>query len=1306
MKLWRFINKTRGAVSIFLVIILVPMMTVSALFVDASKVELAKAMSESAGNLTLNTALTNYDTKLKELYGLLATAQNTDDLFSKLEDYYRTCITSSGVSDEDAKLYAAQMVESLGMVADSEDTADIMNMEMLNFTVDKYPGANLANATMMKKEIVEFMKYRAPINTGLSFLSSLKSFSTLSKQSELVEKKQDYYEAQQTVMENLQKAWEEIAKYNANSVVTEAKYIEKVKSSMDSYIDKDHYQQYGKRTIMSLYEKEDSIKTNKFHIDVQKEKVKKYDIETKSSTSEQIDEYKIIYNGVTSVSYLNTGYGKPYTYDLGKKKLPSKEQLKTVVEGFKYALDNANNTAAPHYESSDYNIQFMAQKKSEIEPYISREISFFSAYHKLKYVLMWLDGYDKTEVTDADGNIITSDSMKQTKLKIGNKKQTISDWLSELNPDGHYILHMQNLDENSGIYNKVANDAVEEYKSQFQIDDTTDIATAVTKTGEAINAYVSNIEAAISNLTNASNYLETAKNQLNGEVASAKAAWNNVAGDSSIQNTSMAKQNQAEINQLDTYLNETNITNLKKRLDNIKVGLTGVRDEIKKYTFADRFLGEIREYYGDNGIENVARNKWNNLNSLSIKTSEITADATSMSVDACNRGNIDVSWVTRSKHQPNLLLDKDSMYTYLSSHFGETTPQDNSTPSTATKEEKSSDGKDLFKKIKSKSKSEADSQTSGKDSGQAAKKAKGNISEGKNLPSKISPLEGGSETPSGTISTEIDKKEGKDGKEKKGAAGKSASALGGIFGSNFLEAAAKAGEDFRDKFYVSDYILSMFSYDTIENEYKVEHEKDAQAGDILSLTKNDISAEKNYAYGSEVEYVLYGGKNSGNITKAYGTIFAIRFGFNLVYAFATSEIRDSALAVATPISAATLGIIPAPLIQAVIIIGLACCESGIDLKDLSDGNKVPLYKTSETWHCSISGLINTAKELGGEIVKDLGEKAIDAGAEKLNELLDMSDEALSEAIDKGTGEIEKTVTGTYDQLITENANSAIQQLTTLVNTAVENSLVLEQEETYEEKKTQMKGWVKTELKNWGAGFTGTDLASKVKKEAVNVIINNSDSCIDALFDKVEANLRSTDPGAAISATLNGVKTAEGAVDELGGEIMETIESIRSKITNSINQAGSEIKRIKTEMVDEVKEAAKGGAEKLKETLNNQVDGICGTAAGAVSDGDGSTGIASIFSFSYSDYLRLFLLIGLYANEEKILLRTADVIQSNMIHNGEKDFEMQKAATYVKITADIQVNPTLLALPLFADVENNPSAKSNWYTIHYSGIAGY
>lgn len=52
------------------------------------------------------------------------------------------------------------------------------------------------------------------------------------------------------------------------------------------------------------------------------------------------------------------------------------------------------------------------------------------------------------------------------------------------------------------------------------------------------------------------------------------------------------------------------------------------------------------------------------------------------------------------------------------------------------------------------------------------------------------------------------------------------------------------------------------------------------------------------------------------------------------------------------------------------------------------------------------------------------------------------------------------------------------------------------------------------------------------------------------------------------------------------------------------------------------------------------------------------------------------------------------------------YKLSDAAAYVEISAKIQVKPTLLALPIFADVHKNPLDNTNWYTIDYKGIAGY
>lgn len=88
-------------------------------------------------------------------------------------------------------------------------------------------------------------------------------------------------------------------------------------------------------------------------------------------------------------------------------------------------------------------------------------------------------------------------------------------------------------------------------------------------------------------------------------------------------------------------------------------------------------------------------------------------------------------------------------------------------------------------------------------------------------------------------------------------------------------------------------------------------------------------------------------------------------------------------------------------------------------------------------------------------------------------------------------------------------------------------------------------------------------------------------------------------------------------------------------------------------------------------------------------------------------MRLFLMIGLYTNEEAILLRTGDAIQANVAkQGGGEDYALSKSATYVELSVDIQVKPLLLPLPIFAGVENNPATDSNWYSITYEGIKGY
>lgn len=1301
-----FFRKTQGAISIFLVLILLPMLTVSSVFIDASKVNLGKALAESAGDLTLNTALTNYDTKLKDLYGLMATAQNTDDLFARLEDYYRTCITSSGVSEGEANFYVEEIMNSLRSVDASNDTADLMNMELVSFAAKKYADADLANPTIIKKQVVDFMKYRAPINTGLSFVNSLKSFSTLSKQSELAEKKQQYYEAQQGVMENLKAAWGNIAIYNNTNIVKKPDYLKNVNTQMKNYGNgtgnavESCYKNINKWLVMDIYDAGNRVD---YFCKIGGDVERKY-TSPNGSTLTLTDLYTFYDQQGSPVDDVSV-FASKYSKD----NLPKVSEIKTTIgkvfQFYREARDAAEKITFDK-KAGDYDLQYLVKAdRAGLDNYTKKMNSFYLYYNKLQAMMIWIEGYDLTEVKDDSGNVITSDSIKKTMYSTYDatahtQNYKISKWYddatnlynSEIQVFGNRV---SNFTESSGI------------ASPIYTKNSTYAISAASEIAKDINGYLTSLEDSSKALEEAIKCLEAAKKGVQEDMATAKQNWSTVADHESIKDTSLAKQDKAEIDQLDNYLTAENISKLITRLTNINKNIEAQIAELKKFKYNDKFIGELDDI---NDLISCIETKRgaNALKGVPVNKAQLENQANTWWSTSWQSGDVKFDWVNQSGTQPDLTKDKLALYTYLYSHFASTTinaSETETSPSTTVEKEDTKNGKNVFDSLKSSAEENSAGNATNAEAGQASAKAKDkNIKDNTvctaALPSSLS--NDSSETPSGSSKVSF----AEDG-NKNSAAGQSASSLGTMFDKDFLKSIADLGEDLRNKLYFADYVMSMFSFDTIEKEYVVEEHPgepnyEVKEGDILSLTKSPISPANNYAYGAEVEYIIYGGGNTGNVAKAYGSIYAIRFGFNLVYAFATSEIRDGAFAMATPISAATLGIIPVPLIQAVIIIALACCESGIDLVELQEGKAVPLYKSSKTWHCSISGLVNTARDLAGQIVKPVALGLVDAGVNKLNAMLDMTDEELNKMIAGGTKEVEKAVGEAYDQIITENANLAIQELTTLVNTAVENTRILNPGETYKQKKADMKNWVVSEIDKWGKQQTGSDLPAVVKREAANVIVNNSD-IIDSLFDIVESNVSQTEVGELLTNVSTVTNVPESNLEVAGGLVMEYIEGIRNKITNQISNGSAQVTKVKNEAVKKVSESMKGGADKLKETLGSEIDKICGTSA----TGDKSTGVASLCSFTYSDYLRLFLLIALYTSEENVVLRTADVIQVNMAQvKGDTTFSLVKSATYVEITAEILVKPTFLALPLFAGVQKNPKDDTAWYTVTYTGIAGY
>lgn len=217
-------KRIRGSITVLLVIILLPMMTFSAVIVDTSRINMARSMISSSGDLAMNTALANYDTILKDVYGLFAMSQldsnSGEQLTAKIKEYFMKTLVSYGVTSE---AESGEYVDALlGDINEwlagkpSGELSNLLDMDLVlsDFTVEKAPESSLAKADILRTQIVEYMKYRAPLNFGLSFLDSLKAFKSVKAQADVVKTQVEAQEYIQNVTQACRQTIDDIRAYD------------------------------------------------------------------------------------------------------------------------------------------------------------------------------------------------------------------------------------------------------------------------------------------------------------------------------------------------------------------------------------------------------------------------------------------------------------------------------------------------------------------------------------------------------------------------------------------------------------------------------------------------------------------------------------------------------------------------------------------------------------------------------------------------------------------------------------------------------------------------------------------------------------------------------------------------------------------------------------------------------------------------------------------------------------------------------------------------------------------------------------
>ena len=942
-------KRTKGAVSVFLVMILVPCIVVTSVFVDLGRVHMSKSMAASASDLALNSLLTNYDADLKEWYGIVASCQNVDEFYQASAQLFLRTLSSQGLSDDEIVLLS----DYYANVTNDDKIFDLLQVECQTAPsemVGAVSGANLTNATMIKDSVVEFMKYRAPIELTSTIIERLNSDSTVmeaveaDENKELVDDKTEYYQAEGELLAAAFNSYIAIYDY-----VKEAEYRNLNNDKLNEYANKlttykNAYSDIHRMMVSNLY--------NTSGLSVY------------SRVTLSLDAYKTTYTEKSNKVYSRkeTSDGTTHYYIDGSRITALIEELETNIGKFEQAIDNYYNAAKSYMNNQP--------GSGDNQPYV------IQWWVKLSNAVNATSGTNYTEKVKSAGQEMLKSYAKVlaiSKCELGN--DIPDNWEEDATELENQVSDLQskylkaNVADNSDNYLKTVKKLEDVSKNNINNISSASVTVSIdgqTKTIDQAIPYLQSrltsirgdLQSCVDLLNIAIDGNESDKNvadadkvkSLDGLLSLVKKyrnslnTWSNTADSTS---TKMGEENRSEISEINSLcenITESAVTALKSRLVNIRSQIQSLITAIDGMKYGGTSVREISSY---STFKSKASSKVSE-SGIGLKNKEIkdySSTTFSQLFEPSSSSVITLSHLTDSNY--NLLINPISkqvatpeLFIYFQKKFGGLSKQD-----VQSKQDELDGGKD-----------EGSNQ-------EKAAKEKGRYHGGGSEITRDFSKDGTFNLADGVISGFTD-------------------LIDSLVNLNI--------NSIRDDLYVTSYIMNMFSYATYEEEgiYKLVENKTelylpssghtpTQYSNYIgsattehswlsekltdsynkSLTNKLINKENNSAYGAEVEYILYGGRegkvNADNVKSVYDNIYGIRYVLNLISAFKNfwsmgNPTADAIEAVARVIQLATGGIIPAELTKVVLLPILTIFETSKDLDRLEAGMPVELFKSTLT----------------------------------------------------------------------------------------------------------------------------------------------------------------------------------------------------------------------------------------------------------------------------------------------------------------------------------------------------------------------
>lgn len=1262
-------------------------------------------MEKGASDLTMNAALSDYNEILKDVYGIFAMSATEDDLTNNLERYFNNSL--SNISDLDTTdSYTRDYINSLTSwlsTAGSEGSADfdtLINLTNATCDVSYVGGSEVYHSNILKRQILEYMKYRGVVAVSQELINKFSGFSGFDKQSKAIKAKMNYEKELEKVGDSCQTAYNELyeARKQKHTSVTQDILGYEIEADCENKIElfKDAYL----KTVSLAKENYDNISKYLVYIKV---------LEDTSADKLNVNSNVILYNEISNKSSEateNMGEGLKEGHTVTNEAYTHKglEGVLSNVEYFKSNNIGLTSGCEMNDEKTDFNVisdhdgGFYGTMKSFVDDIKSQksningelsEDNVIKVYQLKQTINNWINNDDnKTYLANIWALKDYFYSCEGNDCKINEYFENIEGFISDINDIANYTNNYAN-----SYKDKVKSLAVEANKQiRLVFDDCTIMISKYEAIEKDLNAVISDIESA----------------EEKGEKWKDKI--DKVTDKSSKQTMTSDYESEAQ------PLKKADVEALRDKVIIVnKEFYQDILDRIKSLKYCGN---KLAEKYDSSKVEKADYEK-------DFKKSKImpdTVDSNGMAA-AINSAKANFESDTGNSFKAfRRLLENDEFST--KSGF-----------TTKAQEENQQFFEYLASNFEYKSGTEEEEKSEASDGGKEALIDKGKVTSAKENAKNDKTLSGdvSSDFLDAMVTNNSKSQQdiGVDPTDPEGSSDDNvtdtADSMSGEETTSFLKALGDIAATERDKLYLVEYMRNMFScyttnIDPDAGNPNVEEKKDKEVGsqyenkDDFEKTLSDIviSEDNNLYYGGECEYILWGGTPSSAVNKTKASIFGIRFILNLIYAMSAPDINALTFEWATAIAGWT--VFGVPIVQTVLKIALALAESAYDLNQLCLGKSVPLYKSSTTWAMSPQGMINVTKKTAATLIG----KATEAAEKNLNgAIINVFDKIENTANDK-ISEISGEVTKYINLTIRDVSDKVINATVTPFMNGIKGVLGKMDSSWGKDK-------IKEELQNCldklKEGSTD-DIYGQAKTVAIEYLEGKIDEVAGTICDGLkDAAGNKSDIIGKVNALFKKVdpetNTETGYISKLNDKIAKKITDLSGELQGKVSEA---LNSTEDNVKEELNEALNNFSDGISEKVSSGLDKVGESAPDSNTVGDVTNSKAATISLNYKEYLYAFMLIGILANEDNMVARTGYLMQMNISQkmtdagfndSDRENFDMTKMYTMVQIHSEADVDSVFMGMFEKKTVNGEESYSLNFDgdgsstdRLVYNGFIGY